>query len=333
MYVGFGMLTPVEILVVDQLPDHNTGAITNDVTEFIFDDAAIVACLLRQWEVPSCIIGSMVGDDARGHNLARTLEEWGVQGTVRFTKDFKTPLEVDVSDRSGARTYFWQRTARVLDTLDTADLSCMEGARVLYVDWYDGDHIIRAMDEAIRRDIPVFLNFEYGHADPKLLQSYGGRATICQAVTDAAQLGHEAPLDVARKLLSAGVKTALITMAREGCLAVQGNESVRVYAPVVEAVDGCGAGATFTAAYIYGYLKDWSLTETVRFATAAASLKVTRAGLQMFSIPEILAQAVTLKVEQMAFEASSISTFVRDQPASANLPTRPRAGLNEDVTS
>ncbi|MGE5072881.1 MAG: carbohydrate kinase family protein [Anaerolineae bacterium] len=316
-YVGFGMLTPVEILVVDQLPPHNTGAITTDVTEFIFDDAAIVACLLRQWDVPTCMIGSMVGDDPRGHNLARTLQEWGVQGTVRFTRDFKTPLEVDVSDKSGARTYFWQRSEQVLNTLDSADLSDLQGARVLYVDWYDGDHILRAMDEAIRRDIPVFLNFEHGHAVPKLLQAYGGRATICQAVTDAAQLGNEAPLDVARKLLAAGIRTALITMAGDGCLAVQGGEVVRVYAPKVQAVDGCGAGATFSAGYVYGFLNGWSLLDTVRFATAAASLKVTRAGLQMFPVAEIQAQAAKLRFEQsLLSDAPSVSTVSPGQAAS-----------------
>jgi sugar/nucleoside kinase (ribokinase family) len=332
LYVGFGMLTPVEILVVDQLPPHNTGAITTDVTEFIFDDAAIVACLLRQWDVPTCIIGSMLGDDERGHTLARKLQEWGVQGTVRFTTEFKTPLEVDVSDKTGARTYFWQRSAKVLDTLNSADLSPLEGARVLYVDWYDGDRIIRAMDEAIRRDIPVFLNFEHGHADPGLLQSYGSRATICQAVTDAAQLGHEAPLDVARKLLQAGAKTALITMAGEGCLAVQGDESVRVYAPSVTAVDGCGAGATFSAGFIYGYLKGWNLVETVRFATAAASLKVTRAGLQMFSIPEILALAATLKAEQgVLTDAPAVASFAGNQKSSPDAHSIPGADLNEDV--
>ncbi len=334
MYVGFGMLTPVEILVVDQLPPHNTGAITTDVTEFIFDDAAIVACLLRQWDIPSCIIGSMLGDDERGHNLARKLQEWGVQGTVRFTKDFKTPLEVDVSDKTGARTYFWQRSARVLDTLNSADLSPVQGARILYVDWYDGDRIIRAMDEAIRLKIPVFLNFEHGHADPDLLESYGGRATICQAVTDAAQLGHEAPLDVARKLLGAGVKTALITMAHDGCLAVQGNEAVRVHAPAVTAVDGCGAGATFSAGYIYGSLNGWRLVDTVRFATAAASLKVTRAGLQMFSIPEIQALAATLQVEQGAPDAASIqSPRARDRASSdaTGIAGLAATDLNEDM--
>ncbi len=254
---------------------------------------------------------------------------------MRFTKDFKTPLEVDVSDKTGARTYFWQRSARVLDTLNTADLSPLQGTRVLYVDWYDGDRIVRAMDEAVRLNIPVFLNFEHGHADPELLKSYGGRATICQAVTDAAQLGHEAPLDVARKLLRAGVDTALITMAHDGCLAVRGNETVRVYAPVVEAVDGCGAGATFSAGYIYGYLNGWTLLDTVRFATAAASLKVTRAGLEMFPIPAIQALAATLRVEQSTLgEVSMPSTRVRDQGTSADTPgldTLPRPDLNEDI--
>src|SRR5512147_1758657 len=100
-YVGFGLLTPVVIAVVDQLPEHNTGAVIKEVSEFIFDDAAIVACLLRQWDIPSAIIGSAVGDDSRGHRLAHQLQEWGVQSDVRFTREYKTPFEVDVSDKLG----------------------------------------------------------------------------------------------------------------------------------------------------------------------------------------------------------------------------------------
>jgi sugar/nucleoside kinase (ribokinase family) len=239
-----------------------------------------------------------VGDDWRGHMLAHQLEEWGVQCTVRFSKAIKTPLEVDVSDRSGARTYFWQRPPDILSTLDTADLAPLRGARILYVDWYDGDHIVRAMDEAIGLAIPVFLNFEHGHVDEDLLRRYGGRATICQAVTDAAQLGEVDPVEVARKLLGIGVQTALITMAGEGCLGLEGDEVVRVHAPAVEAVDGCGAGATFSAGFIYGYLHGWSLLDRLRFATAAASLKVTRVGYEMSAMDEIVAQGSRLRVEQ-----------------------------------
>ena len=85
-YVGFGMLTPVEIMVLEKLPKHNTGAVVTEVNEFVFDDAAIVACLLRQWDVASGMIGTSLGDDARGHALAKQMKAWGVQGTIRFTK-------------------------------------------------------------------------------------------------------------------------------------------------------------------------------------------------------------------------------------------------------
>ena len=302
-YVGFGMLTPVEIMVLENLPKHNTGAIVTEVNEFIFDDAAIVACLLRQWDVTSGMIGTAVGDDLRGHALAKQMKEWGVQGKVRFTDEYRTPLEVNVSDRKGARTYFWQRTPQILNTLDTASLSLLRGAKILYVDWYDGNHILRAMDEANRLDVPVFVNLEHGHKDADVLKQYAERATICQAVTDAAQIGGKGALvGTARKLLKSGIEIAIITLAKGGCLVARDDEIVRVFAPEVKAVDACGAGATFSAGFIFGYLKGWNLESAARFATAAATLKVTRAGLRMSPIEEILGLAEHLKVEHWAFK-------------------------------
>ncbi|MCC6568074.1 MAG: carbohydrate kinase family protein [Anaerolineales bacterium] len=302
-YVGFGMLTPVEIMVLEKLPKHNTGAIVTEVNEFVFDDAAIVACLLRQWDVSAGMIGTAVGDDERGHALAKRLKDWGVQGKVRFTKEYKTPLEVNVSDRKGARTYFWQRTPQILGTLDSADLRLIRGSKVLYVDWYDGSHVLRAIDEANRLNVPVFVNLEHGHRNQDVLKQYAERATFCQAVTDAAQLGGKrALIGTARKLLKSGIETAIITLAKGGCLVAQGDEIVRVFAPQVKAVDACGAGATFSAGFIYGYLNEWSLEQSAKFATAAATLKVTRTGLRMFSVTEILELADKLKVEHWAFK-------------------------------
>ncbi len=306
------MLTPVEIMVLEKLPKHNTGAIVTEVNEFVFDDAAIVACLLRQWDTSAGMIGTAVGDDERGRALANRLKDWGVQGKVRFTKEYKTPLEVNVSDRKGARTYFWQRTPQILSTLDTADLSLIRGSKILYADWYDGDHVLRAMDEANRRKVPVFVNLEHGHRDADILKLYAKRATFCQAVTDAAQLGGKrALINTARKLLRSGIKTAIVTLAKGGCLVAQDEQIVRVFAPHVKAVDACGAGATFSAGFIYGYLKGWSLEKSARFATAAASLKVTRAGLRMFPVNEILALANQLKVEHWAFRNNRFQIIER----------------------
>jgi sugar/nucleoside kinase (ribokinase family) len=301
-YVGFGMLTPVYIMSLDRLPKLNTGAIVHQVSEYVYDDAAIIACNLSQWGVPTGMIGTAVGDDLLGHHVADTLKKMGVQGKVRFTKRYKTPLEVNISDKRGARTYFWQRSDEILGTLDTADLSLIKKSKLLYVDWYDGDHIVRAMEEARKHNVPVFLNFEHGHKHSELFKRYAGMVTICQAVTDAAQIGKkQAMLGVARKLIKAGIKIAIITMASQGCMVVQGEEIIRVHAPKVKAVDASGAGATFSSGFIYGYLNGWSLEEIVRFAIAAASLKVTRSGLAMFPVQAIQGLAVTLRVDHMIY--------------------------------
>jgi len=301
-YVGFGMLTPVYIMALEKLPKRNTGAIVHEVSEYVYDDAAIIACNLSQWGVPTGMIGTAVGDDMLGHHIENMLQQRGVQGKVRFTRKYATPLEVNVSDKKGARTFFWQRSEEILQTLETASLSLIKKAKLLYVDWYDGNHIVRAMEEANKHNVPVFLNFEHGHKNDDLLKKYADMVTICQAVTDAAQIGKkQAMLSLARRLIKAGIETAIITMASQGCMVVEGEQIIRVHAPRVKAVDGSGAGATFSSGFIYGRLNEWSLEETVRFAIAAASLKVTRSGLKMFPVQEIQGLARTLRVEHMIY--------------------------------
>ncbi|MBI3538636.1 MAG: carbohydrate kinase family protein, partial [Chloroflexi bacterium] len=244
------MIVPALTFVVRDFPARNTGAIIQSIAEFISDDAAIVACLLRGWRVPSGLVGTALGNDARGRATRRTLKQIGVLGTVRLSKNFATPYEVNVSDARGARTYFWQRDEIILETLATADLSLLDGAKMLYVDWYDGDHIIRPMQEAARLGIPIFLNVEHAHAFPHVLENYIRRATIVQANTDAQQTDDDA-LPVAKKILHAGAQIAVVTLAGKGCLAATREQSARVRAPRVNVVDVCGAGAAFSAGFIY----------------------------------------------------------------------------------
>ncbi|MDH3601808.1 MAG: carbohydrate kinase family protein, partial [Candidatus Tectomicrobia bacterium] len=293
----FGMITPAVVMIVDELPEHNTGMRAKVVQEFISDDAAVIAMLLRGWDVRSGLIGTTLGDDDAGRKVARQLHDLGVIGQMRLSGQMTTPFEVNVSDRTGARTYFWQRDPEVLATLATADLSLLSHTRLLYVDWYDGDYILRPLAEARRLGIPTFLNLEYGHEDPDVLSRYVAHATICQTVTDAAQMGGD-PLVIAQKVLHAGAETAIVTLGEQGCLVARHGESLRAWAPTVEVVDGCGAGATFSAGMIYGHLQRWDLEAMTRFAIAAASLKCTVVGPQAFPLSDIHPLANQVKIER-----------------------------------
>ena len=272
---------------MDRMPDWNTGAVSAASSEFVSDDAAIVAGLLTSWNVSTELIGTSLGDDEAGSWTVRRLKEMGVGGSFKLREGIETPFEVNISDSLGGRTYFWDRRPEVLATLDDADLSSLAGARLLYVDWYDSPHIVRAMKAAKAAGVPVMLNLEHGHTDGEALASLVPYATVCQAVTDPAQIKLDDAESVARFLLGQGVETALVTMASGGVVGIRGEEALHVSAPGLQAVDACGAGATFSAGYIASLISGSDFEQSLRFAVAAASLKCTTVGLKAFPKDEI----------------------------------------------
>lgn len=284
--VCFGMITPARVLVVDELPEWNTGAVWTEGAEFVSDDAAIVAGLLAGFGTEVELIGSALGDDDAGRQTVEMLRRMGVRGDFELRRGIETPFEVNISDSKGGRTYFWNRRPALLATLEDADLSTLESASLLYVDWYDSPYIERAMRYARQLGVPVFLNIEHGHEDAEALKSLMPYATICQAVTDASQLGQDAA-GVARLLTESGVSTALVTLASKGAVGMEGGTAIHVEAPGLEITDTCGAGATFSAAFISSRLNGCELERCLRFAVAAASLKCSVIGPRAFSPAEV----------------------------------------------
>lgn len=295
--VCFGMVTPAMVLVVEEMPSWNTGAVWSKGQAFISDDAAIVAILLKKWDVQTGLICTALGDDDAGRDVVRQLEDLGILGEFRLSSEIVTPFEVNVSDRKrGGRTYFWKREPEILETLDAADLSLIEGSKLLYLDWYDGDHIMRALQEGRNQGVPVYLNLEHGHEDPNFLARYASYISICQVVTDASQIAGNA-YEIASDLLERGLDTVLVTMADQGCLAVTRLQTIRVHAPIVDVLDGCAAGATFSAGFQYGFIKKWELEHCLRFAVAAASLQCTVVGPTAFPLADIESLGASLDVQ------------------------------------
>ena len=296
--VCFGMITPARVLIVDRMPDWNTGAVSVASTEFVSDDATIVAGLLTSWNVSTELIGTALGDDEAGSWAVRRLKEMGVGGSFELREGIETPFEVNISDSIGGRTFFWDRRPELLATLDDADLSPLDGSRLLYVDWYDSPHIVRAMKAAKSAGVPVMLNLEHGHTDNEAVSTLLPYASICQAVTDAAQIGTDAE-SVATFLLGQGIETVLVTMASGGVLGIRGEEAIHVSAPQLQAVDACGAGATFSAGYIASLMSGSDFEQSLRFAVAAASLKCKVVGLKASPKDEVRELAATLDSKRL----------------------------------
>lgn len=70
----------------------------------------------------------------------------------------------------------------------------------------------------------------------------------------------------------------MLTMGKSGCMYRGGGETVRLGACRVDAVDTTAAGDTFIGYFVRGIVQGLSMTDTLRQATVASAIAVTRPG-------------------------------------------------------
>ena len=96
--------------------------------------------------------------------------------------------------------------------------------------------------------------------------------------TEACSLARQADPRLAADVLSLKVKTLTVKLGPEGALAVQDGEMVQAASIPVKFVESVGAGDSFDAGFIYGYLHQWPLEKTLRLAAICGALSTQAAG-------------------------------------------------------
>ncbi len=95
-------------------------------------------------------------------------------------------------------------------------------------------------------------------------------AELC--AIDIAEMETNEPLDLARRLVKAGVENAVITLPDFGLDYATSDETGYIEANYIEKVDNTGTGDSVTAAIIFGMINDLSPIQCIRLGAAAASL-------------------------------------------------------------
>ena len=97
-------------------------------------------------------------------------------------------------------------------------------------------------------------------------------------VDEARAITGAADAETALEALLEQVPLVTIKRGAEGAIAHRGEETVRAVPPSVQVVDTTGAGDSFAAGFVYGYLADWSLEKTLRLACACGALTTRQPG-------------------------------------------------------
>jgi sulfofructose kinase len=266
---------------------------------------AMVACQL--WGLRARYVGKL-GDDQAAALHTEEFRKSGVEARIITAPACSSQQAFILVEHSGERTVLWKRDERL--TLQPNDL-CREWiteARALHVDGHDTAAAITAATWAREAGIPVVADLDDLYPGVEALIEKIDYLIVSRDVpsrlTGKADL-FEALAAVQKKF---GCLLTAATLGHEGVVACMGAAFCHRPAYHVEVLDTTGAGDIFHAGFIYGLLREWTLSQTLDFACAAAALNCTgtgaRGGIQPVSaIENLIASNVRHPTEFTALAA------------------------------
>jgi pseudouridine kinase len=226
---------------------------------------------------------SAVGDDEAGRHLLSQAHSSGVNvDHVLVDPDYPTAAYLALFDPAGNLSH------------SVADMSIMAAVTPRYL--YDRRRWLRhasmvavdanlspeALDSLFRQTrragVPVCADptstFLASRLCPHLQDLYMVTPNTLEAevLCNRSVRDRDEAVIAAKRLVSLGVKIAIITLADQGLVYATSGQSGHIPAIECEVIDLTGAGDGLTAAVIFGLLNDFPVDEAVRLGVSAATL-------------------------------------------------------------
>lgn len=246
--------------------------------------SAIFACGAARLGLRVAFVGK-VGDDEFGRFVLRALHERGVDTTgVTIDSHIPTGLSVILTRPSDRAILTFPGSIAALH-YDEIDQELIERARHLHLGSY-------FLLDALRPDVPKL--FERAHAkslstsldtnyDPA--ERWDGLDELWPHVdlflpneTELYSITQTSDIANALERMSKRVPIVAVKCGAQGGVVQHGTQVEHAAPPPVAVVDTTGAGDSFDAGFVYGYLARWDLARTLRLACTCGALSTRAAG-------------------------------------------------------
>jgi len=280
-----GEINPDLILSGDVAPAFGQVEKLVDSADLVIgSSSAIFACGAARLGLKVAFIGKC-GDDVFGRFMLAEMSKRGVEiGNVIQVPGGSTGLSVILNRGVDRAILTHPGLIPALAAEDVPD-SLLRQARHLHVASYFLQDALRPglprlFERARSLGLSTSLDTNY---DPS--EQWRGFDELL-AVTDvflpneaeACSLTREKTADLAATKLAARVETLAVKLGAQGALGVSKGQKVRAASIPVKVVDTVGAGDSFDAGFIYGYLHGWPLEKSLRVAAICGALSTRAAG-------------------------------------------------------
>ena len=283
-----GEINPDLILRGDVVPAFGQAEkLVDSAALAIGSSSVIMACGAARLGLSVAFMG-LVGDDEFGRFMLAAMGERGLDTSACVVgPDVATGLSVILAQPGGDRAILTYPGAIPLLTAEQVDLGLLQRARHVHVGSYflqDGlrPGLPRLFARAREMGLTTSLDPNW---DPRGVWDVGEILPQCDVfLPNQAELARISGSDdlmagldwLAERVATAG--TLAVKLGKQGGVARQGSRAATAASLPVAVVDTTGAGDSFDAGFIYGYLSGYALEDALALASACGSLSTRGAG-------------------------------------------------------
>jgi sugar/nucleoside kinase (ribokinase family) len=280
-----GEINPDLILSGDVAPEFgqveklvDTAALT------VGSSSAIFACGAARLGLRVAFIG-VCGDDVFGRFMLDELSKRGVDVAHVITRpQGQTGLSVILNAGADRAILTHLGLIAALTEADVSD-TLLRQARHLHVASYFlqtalQPHLPRLFQRARSLGLTTSLDTNY---DPS--EQWRGFDELLSLTNiflpnekEARSLTGESAIDLAANKLAGKVESVAIKLGAEGALGMSRTQKVRVPSISAKVIDTVGAGDSFDAGFLFGYLNQWDLQKSLQLACVCGALSTQAAG-------------------------------------------------------
>jgi len=268
------------ILSADEInPVFGQELLVDDMTLTMGSSSVIFSCGAARLGLKVGFVG-IAGDDEFGRFMLREMAARGVDVTpVIVDPAIKTGITVSLSTAADRALLTYSGSIAAL-TAERVDRALLDQARHVHIGSY-------FLQDGLREGLPGLLAEAHGCGltvsldtgfDPRETWDGGLQDTLAQVdvfvpnEVEAPAISGAANPEAALAALAEQVGVVAVKLGAKGAIAQQGLETVRAEPPAVDAVDTTGAGDSFDAGFVYGFLAGWPLERVLRLACACGAL-------------------------------------------------------------
>lgn len=255
----------------------------DDADLVLGSSSAIFACGCARLGLNVTFVGK-VGNDMLGAFVVNQLNARGVDtSSVVVDPNIKTGLSVIFSQGNDRAilTYLGSISALTEDDISRASLRKMRHLHVGSYFLLDG---MKGPMYSLLRDlrwhgVTASLDTNYDPSEEWDVEAVLPHLDVfLPNETELTKIAKTDDVEAALRLLADKGPLVAAKLGERGAVALRGAERVEAAALPMDVVDTTGAGDSFDAGFVYGYLAGWTLERTLSLATVCGSLSTRMAG-------------------------------------------------------